>query len=271
MTHTTTPAIPAALDEGVMAFVFGDEDVDPGQLVTDGANTPGFVAHLEALERDLTLLKQATAQRVSDSEARARLQALREETVRWQANQDSSQASAPSASSANSANVVDFASARQRLRARITTYVGILVAAAAAVLLVARPWSGGGKTGEPPARALTAQLVASLTDGVGVESGHGFAGPLGPGPRDRGFLLGAILDLADPRPDGAPRADAELQLAQKLVDRVLTGLDAPEAPAERLQRARGGCSALLTDAVERGLCDTGLAEYRAQRDAALAR
>lgn len=258
MTHAITPAIPAALDEGVMAFVFGDEDIDPGQLVTDGANVPGFVAHLEALERDLTLLKQATGQRVSDSEARARLQALREETVRWQAGH-------------NATNVVSLAGARQRLRARLTTYVGIVVAAAAAVLLVARPWSGDSKTGAPPARELTSQLVASLTEGVGVESGHGFSGPLGPGPRDRGFLLGGILDLATPKPDGTPRADAELQLAQTLVDRVLVGLDAPEVPAERLQRARGGCAALLTDAVERGLCEKGLAEYRAQRDAALAR
>jgi hypothetical protein len=266
MTHASTPAIPAALDEGVMAFVFGDEDVDPGQLVTDGANVPGFVAHLEALERDLTLLKQATGQNVSDSEARARLQVLRDETIRWQA----SHPAADGANVPNVPNVVDLAGARQRLRARLTTYVGIVVAAAAAVLLVARPWSGEGKTGAAPPRELTAQLVGSLTEGVGVESGHGFSGPLGPGPRDRGFLLGGILDLSDPKPDGSPRSGADLQLAQTLVERVLVGLDTPETPAERLQRARGGCGALLSDATERALCESGLSDYRARRDAALA-
>lgn len=264
MTHVITPAIPEALGEGVMAFVFGDEDVDPGQLVTDGAAVPGFVAHLEALERDLTLLKQATGQSVSDSEARTRLQALREETVRWQASHAAVAAS-------GGAEVVDLATRRQHLRGRMATYAGIVLAAAAALLLVVRPWTGGGGQGaEAPAREVTAQLVGSLTQGIGEETGHGFGGPLGPSPRDRGFLLGGVLDLSEPKPNGPPRSAADLELARALVDRALVGLDAPDSPEERLQRARAGCGALLSDAAERISCETGMADYRARRDAALA-
>jgi hypothetical protein len=137
---------------------------------------------------------------------------------------------------------------------------GVLAATlAAAALLLLTVRSAPREVGVEMAQALTAPIME--------QAGHGFAGPPAPSPRDRGFLLGAVIDLSRPRKSTGLVAEHELELARTLAERALDGLDdAPDSPEERRLRLLGGCGAILVAPEDRKACEAGLEDYQRRRD-----
>lgn len=247
-------AIPERLEEGVYAWVFGDEEIDPGSLVSDGREVPDFRAWLGELERQIGELKRALGAKVHESVALDRLRALISEVERAEPIRFPAQVRADV-----SAPVVSIGDFRKRTVRRVGIGAAIL-ALAAAIFLVVR---SGGDKGPPD---VTAELAAVLTQDIAADSGFGFGGAVEPSARDRGFLIGAVIDLSKQRQSGATAGPAELELARKLATKALMGLDAPDDGEARRQRALGGCAAVFGDDPERGECEQGLSAYLTARD-----
>jgi len=244
------------LEERTLAWLFG-EDEDPGLIVDEAAARADPLTWLDHLGRTLAAAKTAVGA-APDGVAQARLAALRAEILRRRAQPIDWGA-------ARADNVRSLAHAsmhREDRRRRRLGMVGALVALAAAVVFVVMAL----QPHEPEVDAATATaLVADLLP----EEGFGFGGAASPSPRDRGFLLGAVIDLSrDKKATGAP-GPAELELARRLASRALTGLSAPDDAEARRTRVVGGCGAILIDAAERNACEQGLSEYLTRRDAFL--
>lgn len=245
--------IPEHLEEGVYAWVFGDGEEDPGLLVEEGRRVMDFVPWLTDLERQIAELKRAFGAKVSESDALARLRALRAEVEHDQPM------TFPSAVE-DMAPVVAISDFKKRTRNRLFV-AGTILAMAAAALLIARPWSGGEK-----GRDVSAELAAILTKNITDATGFGFGGAVEPSAHDRGFLLGAVIDLSKPRASGAAPGSSEIDLARRLARIAQSGLDAPEDAEAARQRALGGCAAILGDDPERSDCERGIIAYAAARD-----
>lgn len=266
----TPPADPAptphgaddALELRVLAWVFGDDDEDPGLIVDDASNHSDLIGFLDRLGADHAALKRALgapdhpAPVPADSPAQARLAALRDEILRRRAGAPIDWATA------RGDNVRSLSAHRTRARRPgpriILAGAFAVVAAAALIFLVTRP-------GPPP--HVDAAVASALTADLVEDHALGFGGAAQPTARDRGFLLGALIDLSRPNPDGTPRAAADSALALTLAERALSGLAAPEEPARRLARALGGCASILADPADRAACENGLQDYLARRDA----
>ncbi len=247
------PNLPETLEEDTLRWLFGDGEEDPGPLVEIGAKTPAMDAWLDRFERDYRALKGSFTSK--DSEALARLAALRAEIRRRREN--------PIVWPALD-NIRSLDAARMRSNKRRNGMVigGVVLAIAAAALFIV---NGIGKG----PREVDAQMATNLVKSVESlnAQGFGFAGESAPSARDRGFLLGAIADLAKPRKASGQTADAEMNLARELADRALAGLETPEDAAARVERALGGCGAILKDQAERTDCEAGFADYIKRRDA----
>jgi len=270
-----------ALEQRTIAWLFGEDDEDPGLIAAEAVGRPGFVAWLDGLATTHAQLKVAITPG-SSGLVQARLAALRDDITRRRDG-------AVDWPNARVDNVRSLAAARARpgiesvvadprpVRAqgtslrprpvpvkasratRIALIGSLVLAAAAAIFLVMRGGSG------PP--DVDARIASLLVAEVAPESGFGFAGASPPTARDRGFLLGAVIDLSRPRKDKTPPAAPETSLARDLVDRTLVGLSAPEDAEARRQRVISGCAAILIDPADRSACEKGLADYIARRDA----
>ena len=279
---STTPsdnawAPPSPLEESVLAFVFGDEDEDPGLIVDEAATQDGFVPWLDRLAADYTLVRGGDP---ALSPALGRLAALRAEVllrrahpIVWEGRPanvlafDPALRRAPEGAEVRDVRDVRTLSASDLQRKRLVgrfVIGGVIAAtlAAAALLLV------GVQQSDPEIDARMAQVL--VDDALGTR-GFGFAGAAAPTVEQRGFLLGAVIDLSRPRKRTGQSAPTELELARTLADRALEGL--PGSPADDLEarrvRALGGCGAVFADTAERNTCERGLASYLARRDAAL--
>lgn len=242
------------LQERALAWIFGDEEEDPGLVAADLARRPELDPWLAALADDYAALKRRYAPDAAGP-ALARLAALRDDVARRRAHGEMLDAT----TAAPPDNVRSLAAARAR-RSRVGLWVAIGLAAAALVFVVTRPRSAH-EVDVASARA----IVAALPE----DAGFGFAGGAPPSAHDRGFLVGAVIDLSKRREHRS--AEPELALARELSDRALRGLRAPEDAEARLQRVLGGCAAILEDASDRSACERGLADYVARRDAFFAR
>ncbi|MCC6619980.1 MAG: hypothetical protein IT385_01915 [Deltaproteobacteria bacterium] len=245
--------IPEALEQGVYAWVFGDGDEDPGLLVTEGQGVPELLPWLARLEQEITLLKHTLGKDVAASEALARLRALAAEVERAQP------IVFPVAIDDVAQRVVPLDEARRRRNRRLALGGSIVLAIAAALLLVTR--------GDAPvSRPISAEVAEILTRDIASDEGFGFGGGVEPNAHDRGFLLGAIIDLSRQREDGRQPGATELALARKLAVRALRGLDAPDDPEAQRMRSLGGCAAILGDDPERSDCERGMMSYVTARD-----
>lgn len=268
---------PSALEESVLAFAFGDEDEDPGLIVDEAAAADGFIPWLDQLVGDYTLVRGGDP---TASPALARLGALRAEVLTRRAHP----IDWPIVKEAHAANVLAFDPARRqtapatsassalgsnelaRKRRLGRVVIGGVIAAtlaAAALLLI------GVQRADPEIDARMAQVL--VDDALGSQ-GFGFGGAAAPSVEQRGFLLGAVIDLSRPRKRTGQSAPTEIELARSLADRALEGL--PGAPGAddleaRRVRALGGCGAIFLADADRSACERGLASYLARRDAAL--
>ncbi|MFO0744348.1 MAG: hypothetical protein U1F43_01570 [Myxococcota bacterium] len=245
--------IPEQLEDGVYQWVFGDGEDDPGVLVSDGRKVPEFLTWLGELEGQIGALKRTLGKSVAESDALARLRALKSEVERAQPIlfQSAVEDLAP---------VISMTAFKKRTR-RLMLVAGGLLALAAAVLLIVKPW-GGSDTG----RDVSSELAALLTHDIVENTGFGFGGAVEPSAHDRGFLLGAVIDLSRPRRDGKAPGKDEIELARKLATVAQSGLDAPDDAEARRVRALGGCAAILGDDPERSDCERGIISYATARD-----
>lgn len=241
-------------DEALLAYLFGDDETDPGPLLTRFAADPAAKAWLRDFSRDYPKLTGK-----ADSPAVARAEALLVELdrraqdprypVEWTTARDT--------------NVVSLAAARTHKQSRLGPRLAIFGVLAATIAAAAFIAVSVGKTAREVDVGMAQALVSPILD----QGGHGFAGAPIPSPRERGFLLGAVIDLSRPRKATGQVGETELALARDLADRALEGLDAPDATEDRRQRLLGGCAAILTDPTERKDCEEGLADYQRRRDA----
>lgn len=241
------------MDEALIAYLFGDDEEDPGPLFQRFAGQAEARLWLEGFARDYARLSGR-----EDGPAIARARALADELERRHQNPIDWAA-------ARGDNVASLAAARtHRTRSKLgprLAIFGVLAATiAAAVVLVTNVKSAP--------REVDIEMAQSLVAPIMDQAGHGFAGAPVPTARERGFLLGAIIDLSRPRKATGSVGASELELAQTLADRALEGLDdAPDAAEDRRQRLLGGCAAILPGAEERKACEEGLADYQRRRDA----
>jgi len=246
--------IPESLEQGVYAWVFGDGEEDPGLLVSEGRGVPDFLPWLAELERQIALLKQTLGKDVAESEALARLRALATEIERSQP------IVFPVAIDDVAQRVVSLDDVRRRRQRRVILGASIVLAIAAALLIITR------LGGAPVPRPISMEVAELLTRDIAADAGFGFGGGVEPSAHDRGFLIGAVMDLSRQRDDGRAPGDAELQLARKLATRALHGLDAPDDAEGRRMRTLGGCAAILGDDPERADCERGMMSYTTARD-----
>ena len=228
-------AIPEALAERALQWVFGDDEVDPGLIVSDGRAVPELRAWLVGLEHHISDLKRTLGVSVSESLALARLHALIVEVERAAPRSFPAQLQADVA-----APVVSIGAYRKRTRRNVAIIGAAVLAIAAALFLLVGP----GAT-NPKVHDVDATIAEALTRDIAPDSGFGFGGAAEPTARDRGFLIGAVIDLSKPRASGQPSGAAEVALAQTLASRALQGLDAPDDKEARRQRALGGCAAVF--------------------------
>jgi hypothetical protein len=239
-------------DEALLAHLFGDDESDPGPLFDRFAQDQAAKAWLRDFIRDYPRLTgKAESPAVSRAEALlAELEHRAQHPIDW--------------GLAREANVVSLAAARTHKQGRLgprLAIFGVLAATLAAAAFIA---VSVGKTAREVDIGMAQALVGPILD----QAGHGFAGAPIPSPRERGFLLGAVIDLSRPRKATGQVGETELALARDLADRALEGLaDAPDATEDRRQRLLGGCAAILTDPAERKDCEDGLADYQRRRDA----
>lgn len=243
------------LQERALAWIFGDDEEDPGLVAAELARAERD-DWLATLATDYAAIKRRFAPDATGP-ALERLAALREDVARRRARGLADLAAASVAPD----NVHSLAAARARkaqpsARARAGLWVATALAAAALVFVLTRPRAAH----EVDASVATA-LVAELPD----DGGYGFAGAAPPNAHDRGFLVGAVIDLSKRREHRS--AEPELALARELSERALRGLTAPDDAEARRQRVLGGCAAILEDAADRSACERGLADYAARRDA----
>ena len=250
----TPEAAHEALETRAIAWIFGDDDEDPGLIAEEGAKSPAFTTWLAAFARDYPALK-STQPGSQTSLAGARIAALQDDIARRRAG-------AVDWSAARADNVRSLSAARTNRSSRtnptrLLAIGGAVLAAAAAVFLLI------GRNAPPD---VDAPMALALTAEIAPDGGMGFAGSAPPSARDRGFLIGAVIDLSRNRKDGTKPGEPERSLATTLADRALKGLDGPTDGAA-LERARGGCAAILVHAADRSDCELGLADYIARRDA----
>jgi len=263
--HETEPDLEAIftdapVDEALYAYLFGDDEADPGPLLERFAADPSAATWLEGFERDYAAIKGH-----SESPAIARARALRAELlhrkahpVDWTAARASS--NVRSLDAARHRDVPQAAPTRRSQAFARIAIAGVLAATiAAAIFLVMSVQSA--------TREVDVEMAEHLTATIMSQAGQGFAGPPEPTARERGFLLGAVMDLSRPRKATGQVADKEVDLARELADRALDGLDAPESAEDRRQRLLGGCAAILVDPTDRKACAEGLADYQRRRDA----
>lgn len=246
------------LEERTLAWLFGDDE-DPGLIVDEAAARADYLPWLDRLERTLAASKAAVGA-ARGGVAEARMSALRAEILRRRA-QPIDWAAARSDNLRSLAHASAFVHVEDRRRRRLAT-LGAVVALAAAVVFVVMAL----QRAEPEIDVATAR---ALVADVAPEQGFGFGGAEAPSARDRGFLLGAVIDLSRPRSATGEPGASELELARKLAVRALAGLPAPDDAEARRARALGGCAAILIDGAERGACEAGLSEYLSRRDAFL--
>jgi len=192
--------LPETLEEDTLRWLFGDGEEDPGPLVDLGAKTPAMDAWLDRFEGDYRALKRALT--TKDSEALARLASLRDEIRHRRANPIVWPA-------VDNVRSLDAARLRSNKRRNGVIIGGVILAIAAAALFIVNGIGRG-------AREVDAQMANNLIKSVESlnTQGFGFAGENAPSARDRGFLLGAIADLARPRKATGQTADAEMSLAR---------------------------------------------------------
>ncbi len=248
-----------ALETRAIAWIFGDDDEDPGLVAEEAAKSPAFTTWLEAFARDYAALKITSTP--SETTAAARITALRDDIARRRAG-------AVDWAAARADNVRSLSAARARStpaiqsgpskNGRLFAIGAAVLAAAAALFLVI------GRSAPPE---VDAAMALALTAEVNPDGGMGFAGAAPPSARDRGFLIGAVIDLSRKRHDGTTPGEPERSLALSLADRALSGLDTPMAGEAARTRALGGCAAILVDDADRSACEKGLADYITRRDA----
>jgi len=264
------------LEERTLAYLFGDDEADPGDLVAEAQAAPDFAGWLSHLERDLADLARAVGVDPEDSGALGRLEVLRAEiaapttersafvpaeTAAGAAPADDG--GAPGADDASPGNNVRSLVARRR-RTQFALIGGALAMAAALLVFALGPRPEG--ISPTAARPSVAQAQAWAEEVL--DSALAFAGAELP-PGDRGFLIGLVRDLSRPHGDGAPPSGDELDTARIIAAQALAGLGL-EGDAEALRRlALGGCGAVLSVAGEVDACEAGLAAYAERRDAAL--
>lgn len=238
-------------DEALLAYLFGDDETDPGPLLTRFAADPTAKAWLRDFARDYPKLTgKAESPAVARAEALlAELERRAQKPIDW--------------ASARDTNVVSLGAARTHKQSRLGPRLAIFGVLAATIAAAAFIAVSVGKTPREVDVGMAQTLVGPILD----QGGHGFAGAPIPTPRERGFLLGAVIDLSRPRKATGQVGETELALARDLADRALEGLDAPDATEDRRQRLLGGCAAILTDPAERQACEEGLADYQRRRDA----
>jgi hypothetical protein len=259
MTETSTPpgtgSLPDPLEEDLLRWLFGDGEEDPGPLLDAGSKDPRVDAWLESFARDYRALRRALTDR--ESEALGRLEGLLSEIRNRRAHPIAwPEAHTVAKPPANNVHSLDAARARRRNAAVIG---GVILAIAAAALFIVQGIGGA-------SREVDVQMAKNLVSGLASNTGFGFAGD-GPSPRERGFLLGAIADLARPRKATGQVAEAEQGLARELTERALAGLEVPDGAEARLERALGGCGAIFERPADRTECEAGHADYIRRRDA----
>jgi|GEM_PF-1817967 len=276
-----------ALEQRTIAWLFGDEDEDPGLIAAEAAQRPDFTTWLDAFALTHEQLKAALAPG-GCTLARERLAVLRDDITRrreggidWNAARgdnvrslDAARVRSANEVAARDKEVADAArpsrAVADSIRARpvptqasrttrIALIGSIVLAAAAAIFLVL---SGGSKVPD-----VDAGIATLLVEDIAPAGGFGFAGATPPSAHDRGFLIGAVIDLSRPRADKSAPAVPDVKLAQNLSDRTLLGLEAPDDAEARRERVISGCAAILVDAADRQACEKGLADYIARRDA----
>lgn len=252
-------------DEALLAYLFGDDETDPGPLLTRFAADPTAKAWLRDFARDYPKLTgKAESPAVARAEALlAELERRAQKPIDWASARDTNVVSLDAARTGNAVRGQPGSSRpsanKSRLGPRLAIF-GVLAATIAAAAFIA---VSVGKTPREVDVGMAQTLVGPILD----QGGHGFAGAPIPTPRERGFLLGAVIDLSRPRKATGQVGETELALARDLADRALEGLDAPDATEDRRQRLLGGCAAILTDPAERQACEEGLADYQRRRDA----
>jgi hypothetical protein len=240
----------APTDEALLAFLFGDDERDPGPLFHRFAADPAARLWLASFVRDYPRL---TGKAESPAVCRAavlleELERRAERPIDWTA--------------ARGDKVVSFAAAAEHRKSKLgprLAVFGVLAATIAASVFIAV------SVGKSP-REVDASMAQALVGPLLDQGGHGFAGAPVPTPRERGFLIGAITDLSRPRKATGQVGAEELELARTLAERALEGLEAPDDDKARRQRLLGGCAAVLPDPDERKACEEGLADYQRRRD-----
>lgn len=253
-----TDGMDETLEEAILAFVFGGEDDgedhDPGRIVTEGAADPAVDAYLARLDAEVRELKRGLGGPVAESEALARIAALRTEVAAW--GPVELEIEPPSA------EVVSLAAVRERRRPDWTRAAAAIIAIAAAAVFAVVFLS---KSGPEAPRITVAQAQAWSSE---IEGGFGFQGDQ-LSPQDRGFLIGIVGDLVRSAEDGAMSAAAR-ETAEALATRAVGGLDVAETGDALVARVAKGCEAVLADASDLAACEAGVNGYRKHRDEALA-
>jgi len=249
------------LQEAVLAYLYGDGEEDPGEVVAAAAAAPEVDVWLAELDGELRVYKRAVGADPDRSEALDRLTVLREEIARYRQRPATAPTAAPQAAPPAPISLA----ARRREKRRTYAFVGTLAALAAGILIAAMALQAGPSA--PVVRPTVAQAqrwVDELAPG-----GFGFAGE-GPSAHDRGFLLGIARDLSAPHADGTGAGAEELEAARAIALQALAGLGYGEDPDDALKQVTSGCAAFLKDPKDVSACDKGVADYERHRDAALA-
>ena len=254
-------SIEPKLEEAVLAYLYGDDEDDPGALVAKAAAAQGFDAWIAGLAADQRLLKRAVGADADRSDALARLAALQHEVADCRG---ASIVQLSAKARTEPARPIDLA-ARRREKLRTYAWVGTLAALAAGILVAVMSLQGGPET--PPAPRPSVAQARQWVDEL-APGGFGFAGD-SPSPHDRGFLLGIVRDLAAPHADGTDASADEVAAARQIALLALAGLDLGDDPSTALSHALIGCTGSLKAADEVAACERGGVDYARHRDAAL--
>lgn len=243
------------LEEGLLEYLFGDDEMDPAWLVTEGAKESGFREHLDELEGELDIMTEAAGFGAEVREgSRERLRIVRDEIDR----RSSAVAATPQA---QVVSLADRRAAREAKQKRWMRWGAATLALAAALALVF-VWGPGRESREasPPGPSTPTALATVTADQVDawsevVGAGTAFSGET-PSPFARGFLFGLAADAA-----GSGLGD----LARDLRHSAATGLSGDAAAI-----VSKGCRGMLGGDRERAECAHGLFAYRMRRDLELA-
>lgn len=249
------------LREAVLAYLFGDLEEDVGPLVHELAERSDEREWLTTLRSDLAAAK--ATQEDPSTLALVRLDVLAREADRLSATTAPEQAvSEDRAPPAEKAVVVSLSERRKRLRWGAPIALAMAAAIAFFVVRSNTVTTPPGDPDAPAVRAISTAQAQTLLNEIDA-GGFGFSGA-DLTPRDRGWLLGIVLDL-NASATASPN-DPELKvLSNNMADRITEHLDPP--PTNPFAVVQAGCVALVpAEAVAVAECERGLADYRARRD-----